>query len=650
METSLIQKYIRNVSAAAAVSISALLIAGCNFLDQEPERQGTLEEALADVNSAREFLYSCYSFMPASADHNGEPQLQGASDECYLSSHWATDWHYSKAPNLGIQTAGNPIYNYWSYFTSTTQPSRCKAYNLYGAIRQCYTLLNRIKDVPGISQADIDDISSQARFLVAYYHYVLLRLYGPIVIVEDELPLDAPDEIAYPKRVPYDKCVQWLSDRFDEVAAQLPPTRTADMWGAPTSVVAKALKARMLLYAASPLFNGNAEYWSDFRNKDGEPLMNLEYDKEKWKKAMDAAQEAIDLADQSGHGLFRYPNLASGSSDFERGYMNERYKIVTMPSEGNTDIIWAYTGSASNLSVMNAVLGLSPGSTSVPYGGVSPSFLMVETYLTENGLPIDKDPEFDYENRYGIADIPGTGEQTAVLNLHREPRFYADIAYDRADRYELNGSQFTLYFRQGEVNPETGLSNGNTSSATDFVCNGYMWKKYVHPDNSYRDNKSSEQKVAMPLVRYAELLLDYAEAYYEYYGKLDGQALDYIDAIRTNAGIPTVEDAWEGIPGCDDREIIRQERTIELMYEGHRFFDARRWKTAHLTFATPQKRWNGNAEGSWTRDNPQPASDYYRLMDTREGAKTFNVPQHYLYPLDARDIDINVNLVNNPGW
>ena len=131
----------KTVHSKLSIYCAALVLlvsGGCNYLDQEPERQGTLEEALADANSAREFLYSCYSFMPASSDHNGEPQLQGASDEHYLSSHWATDWHFSKVPNLGMQTAGNPIYNYWSYFTSTTQPSRCKAYNLY---RQPYLQL-----------------------------------------------------------------------------------------------------------------------------------------------------------------------------------------------------------------------------------------------------------------------------------------------------------------------------------------------------------------------------------------------------------------------------------------------------------------------------------------------------------------------------
>jgi len=73
------------------------------------------------------------------------------------------------------------------------------------------------------------------------------------------------------------------------------------------------------------------------------------------------------------------------------------------------------------------------------------------------------------------------------------------------------------------------------------------------------------------------------EAYYEYYGRLDGQALIYLNDIRSHAGIPNVETSWQGIAGKDYREIIRQERTIELMYEGHRFFDARRWKIAHLS-------------------------------------------------------------------
>ena len=200
-------KAIKNIFLVLGILVT---VSGCDYLDSEPEKKGTLEEAFASVNSARNFLYACYSFMPESSDHNGEPQFNGASDEVCITSQWATTWHYSKVANIGSQTAADPIYNYWSYFKSPTQSSRCKAYNLYGAIRQCYTFLNRVESVPGISAAEITDFSSQAKFLIAYYHYLLLRLYGPIVLIDREIPLDATGELAFPKRRPYDECVEWL--------------------------------------------------------------------------------------------------------------------------------------------------------------------------------------------------------------------------------------------------------------------------------------------------------------------------------------------------------------------------------------------------------------------------------------------------------
>ena len=159
--------------------IAVIFFPSCEYLDVEPEKKGTLEEAFATVNSARNFLYTCYSFMPQSYDHNGEPQQNGAGDEVCLSGQWATSWHYSKIINIGSQTASDPIYNYWSYYTSSTQSSRSRAYNLYGGIRQCYVFLNRINTVPGIDAEEAKLLSAQAKFLIAYYHYLLLRLYGP---------------------------------------------------------------------------------------------------------------------------------------------------------------------------------------------------------------------------------------------------------------------------------------------------------------------------------------------------------------------------------------------------------------------------------------------------------------------------------------
>lgn len=629
-----------------------LALVGCDYLDQDPEKKGTLEEAFSNVDQARNFLYSCYSFMPLSSDFNGEPQLLGASDEVCLTSQWATNWHFSKIANLGQQTAAEPIYNYWSYFTSESQPARCKSYNMYGAVRQCYTFLNRIGSVPGIDQETVDKWSGEARFLIAYYHYVLLRLYGPIVLADREYPLDAPNELAYPKRRPYDECVTWITKRLDEASGQLPLAPEA--LGRPSKAVAKAIKARMLLYAASPLFNGNSEYYPDFKNKDGELLMSQQYDKEKWKLAMDAAEEAIDIAKQAGFILYEHPAPAN-ATDFEKAYYNHRWMVIRMPSEGNKDLIWAYSGAGYNIQQMIGMKGLCTQSTSVPYGGVAPSMQMVETYLTKNGLPIDVDPQYQYEQRNEVITDPNTGEKTVRLHLDREPRFYADIAYDRATNYETGGRNgiekkgFTLYMRMGEVNPETKLSNTNDPLKDNITPNGYMWKKFLHPESTFNNNKIVLKQVVTPLMRLTELYLNYAEAYYEYNGTLSGKALEYINLLRRRAGIPDVDIAWAGIAGKDYQEIIRRERTLELMFEGHRFFDARRWKTAHLTFSKVQKRWNCFPSG-FTTQNPQPAEDYLTLRNSNEPTKTFNVPQHYLYPFDARDIDTNPNLVQNPGW
>lgn len=640
-------------------SIGILGIASCNFLDVQPEQKGTLEQVFSNVNTARNFLYSCYSFMPVSSDFNGEPNFWGTSDEVCMTAEWADTWHYSKKVNLGTQTAADPIYNYWSHFTSTTQPSRCKAYNLYGAIRQCYIFLNRIRSVPKISDLDVKQWSAEARFLIAYYHYNLLRLYGPIVIADRELPLDAPDELAFPKRLPYDQCVNWIASALDAAAADLPTGYPSNDYGKPTSVTAKAIKARMLLYAASPLFNGNSEFYANFKNKDGEHLINQTYDAEKWKRALDATKEAIDLAHANGYALFEVPGsiAPSNTPDSVKAYYNARFMVVMMPSEGNTDLIWAYTKDRMNSQQMFAIRGLSAGSTSIPYGGVSPTFSMVETYYTKRGLPMDKDPGFDYANRYALAQIPGTPDTTVRMHLNREPRFYANIAYDRARNYELDGNydingkpSFTLYLRMGEQNPATGLPSSNDVNRGNCIPNGYAWKKFLHPRTGFINNAITLKAVAFPLIRLTELYLNYAEAYYEYYGTLSGDALTYFNLIRRRAGIPDVDVAWNGIPGKDYREIIRQERTIELMLEGHRYFDVRRWKIAHLngSIAKRQKRWNCFAEG-FSYAKKQSASNYLSLFNSAEPAKVFEI-KHYLYPLDSRDVDLNKKLVNNPGW
>lgn len=620
----------------------ALFAAGCNYLDVEPEKKGTLQEVFEDRNSARNFLYGCYGFLPESHLISGEPQNMGAGDEVALTSLWSLDWHWGKNVHIGQFSAADPKYNYWSHHKSGLRPDRYGTYDLYGGIRQCYIFLDMVDQVPNASAAEIARWKAEARFLVAYFHYSLLRLYGPICIVEGLIPNDAPQDVYYPKRRPYDECVDWIAKRLDEVAVELKATAgvsgSEDM-GRATHVVAKAIKSRMLLYAASPLFNGNSEYYSEFKNKDGQHLISQTVDKEKWKTALDAAVEAIAEAQAEGFSLFN----GTGSTVYDKAYNTARYMLVNLPPV-NTELIWAYSKAAGTEQAMYTTRGLSTGSTTVPYGGISPSLYMVEMYLTENGLPIDKDPAFDYANRYVPAQ-DGSGEWTAKMHLKREPRFYANIGYDRG-LYEAGGSELKLYLRQGETNPKTGIANCNNPGRDDFAPNGYLIKKVMHPNTHFTGNSSSGiKKYAWPLVRMTELYLNYAEAYVEYYGTLDGKAAEYMNELRDRAGIPRIDDAWSGIAGKDYREIIRHERTIELMFEGHRYFDAKRWKIAHLTFGERYQRWNNIPTVTGT----QTYSDYLTLKPSAETVKTFE-RKHYLFPIDAKDIYNNHNMVQNPGW
>lgn len=127
---------------------------------------------------------------------------------------------------------------------------------------------------------------------------------------------------------------------FDKAIADLPLTVPSSDLGRATKVVAQALKARMYLFAASPLYNGNSEFYSDFKDQNGTPFINQTYDKAKWKTAMDETKKAITLAEQAGNELYRYAS-SRPLSKFDQAVANQRY---TMVDPWNKELIWGYSG------------------------------------------------------------------------------------------------------------------------------------------------------------------------------------------------------------------------------------------------------------------------------------------------------------------
>ena len=598
------------------VFVAALAATGCKkYLDIVPDERPTEADAFKDIYAAENFLYYCYAPLPNPRASVGSIDLM-TSDEVVTAFEHETFAQFPK----GTFTASNPVISYWS--------------TLYKGIRQCYILIGNIDKTPGLSDEDKALYKAEARFLIGYYNFLLVRMYGPIIIQQGVANIEMPAS-DYPARSTYDECVRFVCEMLDEAAAALPAKRvTSSEYGRATSIAAKAIKARMLLYAASPLFNGGGGtapgFYAGFkRASDGQQLISSAYDKEKWKKAADAALEAINLAELNGHQLYHY-NTAVGS-DYPTDPIEKDLRF-TFVDKNSGEVLFADTRKEGLYDFQNKSTPFNAGTA---YNGVAPTLAMVESFYTKNGLPIDKDPAFNYAGRYNI--VAGPLGNTLNLNLNREPRFNAWIAYHNSNYEIIRGASkaVKMMFRKNDAHGIQGRSN-------DYSPTGYLNKKGVHP-LCVQTSLSVTQQYPWPVVRLAELYLDYAEALIEY-GTDFATAKTYIDKVRTRAGIPGIDAAWAAIGGANDqttlRSIVRQERTIEFYLENHRFWDLRRWMIAEPFLGVKAK--GMNIQGATD-------ADFFKVTEV-VFPRSFRSPAFYLMPIPIDEINKSGNLDQNPGY
>ena len=296
-------------------------LAACDFLDVVPEGQATQEDIFKTSKEARKYLNTLYTYAPNIAAYRYMPDFC-AGDDIITATNGQTRYFPYKSMLYNEENASQTYYGLWD--ATTSSPSGRTNYDMYKGIRYCYIMIDNIDAVPGISPSVADEFKGEAYFLIAYYHWVLLTHYGPVILVRGQLDMGLPEEQVYVARSPFDECVTFIAETYDRAADLLHgyPTRPDADLGRATSVAAKAMKARLLLYAASPLCNGNTEFYARFRNNDGTPLMSQTYNPEKWKWALDACQEAITLAEDNGHRLYESPNATAAATAAERGEIN----------------------------------------------------------------------------------------------------------------------------------------------------------------------------------------------------------------------------------------------------------------------------------------------------------------------------------------
>jgi len=614
-----------------------------DYLDVVPPEQASLPDATKSYDASIKFLYSCYSTIYSPYNYH---TIEAVSDEYVLPPLWS-------------ETASSKIiYN----LNEASNSAEWRWGGYYRSIGQIHLFLSEIDKAREVSPEEIKEWKAEAKFLLAYYHMMTLIIYGPCPINDHYIDMDA-NEKEYPGRSHFDYVVNWIVNKFDEAAVDLPAKRSSQKWGRATSTMAKALKARLLLYAASPLWNGSFPFpnWQNTNFETpgyGKALVSYTYDPQKWVRAKQACEEAISFAtSEGGNALYTNEeayvredlelpfvpgvnkNTAEGKA-FLKKVMLMRYLTNTRYSEGNHEIIWglADQGNWHNGVLPHHIITKSNGENFGGYSGVSPVLnTSIQYFYTKNGKRPAHDgsftPESDWYKSANISGRPGI----IKLNVNREPRFYAWFAFDDGDFGSklADGRPLHIELRNADKQGYNPVKYQRDNNVT-----GYFTQKGIMPKlNCNKNGGWNYENKPRCLIRLAELYLNLAEC--EAALGEDAQAIEHLNIIRTRAGVPNLTTADLSTMSMTD--WVRNERFIELWGEGHRYYDIRRWLIAPQTMAAGTRM----GLSAYGKENPT-FEEFNTVTPVKQPFQWNN--RMYLLPVFDREVYKNPQMVQAPGY
>jgi hypothetical protein len=629
------------IAAYVFTAFACMILSSCDsFLDQQPlDQPTTTADIFKDRVNSEKFLFQCYSYIPQYwllSAANGYP-WSTASDESDVA--WPHDVHKM---NNGSWNANDIPYGKWQ--------------NNYQGIRDFNYFLQNIGICKELSSEEIAQYKAEVRFIRALIYVNLIRTYGPVVILHDDL-LELDKEYLLGRNT-FDECVEYVSQELTEIADILYPEQNNTNLGRPTSGSALALKAVLLNFAASPLFNTDTSIYAGWKsNITGENLMPTAYIEQKWKDAAAAAKAVIDL---NRYELYKVTDSSDKIDPYASLYGIHYQKW-------NSELIFGrhMTFGSTEAEARNFVYRITPKIFSNNWGGVSVSQKQVDDFAMSDGrYPIigysDGSPEWNgKDGRNPIIDSKSGYSETGAENfthpwdkvsvltykmyINREPRFYMSIVYDNL-RW-VYGSNLS----KSEIIDYGSGGSSYEASGTNHPLTGYTPRKFTFRETDPSLGNSGYVFPLWPLMRLAEIYLDYVEALIEYdYQNPD--VLKYWNELRTRAGVPNIEAVYPGIENDQDklRQMLRRERQVELFFENSRYFDIRRWKIAEIT--------NNNVPiygMNITVDDGAPnnigQTDFWKRTPIYRGNRTF-LPKHYLYPLHQNELDRNKVIEQSWGW
>lgn len=325
------KKYIQTMMLAVAV---IPFFSSCDYLDKEPDDMLTIDAVFDNADYTKQWLAGVYNLVP-------DPLWEYMNFAGY--GYYMMSDETQMASSLGQFGWGNLMNVQQGSWTPTQIiPGKNLWKETYQKVRSGLIFLERVKEIPDQRQTVelVERYKNEVRFLIAYYYSRMLEVYGPFPLITSLMDVNDSGEVLKKERTPYDEIVNYLDNEFMELSKILPSSYDNVNIGRPTSGACLALRARMLMFAASPLFNGNEDF-KDVVNKDGTPLFSQSKDNKKWEKAAVAAKLVIDLPE---YDLYK-EYLEDGSIDALMSCTN----LYLTTTEQNPEIIMAFPGKTSSL-------------------------------------------------------------------------------------------------------------------------------------------------------------------------------------------------------------------------------------------------------------------------------------------------------------
>lgn len=640
-------------------------ITSCDYLDVSKEiaENLTLGETFENTSYTKRWYGNVYNVIP----NYSEIGKGATSGQTGIWSIMAGEV-CANTPAIGTQM----INGFNSSDASFHRWATCYKY-----IRQGLIFLENAKDEMGIegdknyvSRADMARMKAEIKYLIAYSYFLLFELYGPVPLVTQ--PEDPENKsIDYP-RASIDEVVGYIDQLLQEVIESnaLPETLIVQGIGGedydhnndrytlkeivrPTKVTALALRARLWVYAASPLFNGEFQEALAITNKDGQRLFP-DKDKNKWNIAKQHLEALLSFAESKGHKLYYAKPGENGESD-------PNLSVYELFQYYNNEILWAngnnnYKDAGADMEKRSTPRGVYSGWCNIGLYQEG-----VDAFFTQNGLTINEDKAYNEDGFGDLVNVISSErhKDRHIFNMYhnREPRFYATVTYEgRSWHYPI--------VKKDEYGTFSSKGGDSDNSSQDHPKAGYLLYKFKNRQMLETGNYTRKWARPWILFRLADFYLYYAEACNEI-DPSNPKIIDYLDAVRKRAGIPGYKELAstnvKNIIGNYEaqKEAIRRERKAELFAEGNYYFDVHRWmscidansddqpfKRTGMNLNVKAADFDSNKIPTKFYDKVGPGSFYERtVIEDRVWNKSM-----LLYPVPYNEIQKSKLLVQNPLW